>query len=257
MEINKEEIKEQTQGLQDAFVPDDLSCSDEHKTYIWNVICQKTEFNEDNADYGNGATKFVIIPKDKDYVIKFPFLYLYEYKKHYYNRTLHQWDGEPKYSRLTHDYCDIEEDNFYIAKNEFSGAETFLAKTNFICSYNCGNESLMVYAQEKATPFYDYCKQHDICDYHWDKLEEISHSYKEYDESSSIDAIFDYGYYDEIPGVWFEKLYDYAVEHNLMNEVEQLFRFLLYADISDLNIRNVGFIGDKPVLIDYSGFEEE
>ena len=41
-----------------------------------------------------------------------------------------------------------------------------------------------------------------------------------------------------------------------MKEVEQFFDFLIDTEINDLCTRNIGFIGDKPVLMDYAGWYE-
>ena len=54
----------------------------------------------------------------------------------------------------------------------------------------------------------------------------------------------------------FDQLFKYAIENDKMKEVEQFFDFLMDEDINDLCARNIGFIGDKPVLMDYAGWYE-
>lgn len=232
----------------DDFNEEDLN--DEQSGYVWDEICEKTHYNDSNASYGSGASKFVIIPKDTDYVIKIPFATL-DTEDSYYNAETHEWNyGDPE--PLQYEYCFKELENYNSAKVCYSGAEIFLAKTERVYT----GKTINGYVQEKVIDCYDWCHAHEIKDLGWDweALSVVKNSYKSYNADSSIDQVVNQ--YDDIPAVWWNQLYKYATENDKMEEVEQFFDFLIDTEINDLCARNIGFIGDKPVLMDYAGWYE-
>lgn len=218
---------------------------------IWDEISNKTCYNYSNADYGSGASKFVIIPKDTDYVIKIPFTTL-DTEESYYNAENHEWHyGNPE--PLQHEYCFRELEHYNYAKVCYSGAEIFLAKTERVYT----GKTINGYVQEKVIDYYEWCRIHEIKDLSWrntDVLGAVKNTYKSYNANSSIDQVV--SQYNNIPAIWWNQLYKYATENDKMEEVEQFFDFLIDTSINDLCGRNIGFIGDKPVLMDYAGWDE-
>ena len=232
----------------DCFEDEDLN--DDQCDYIWNIICDKTSFNKDNAFYGSGASKFVIIPIEADYVVKIPFVTNAHYEDSgYYDAENHTWVDQGL-DYLDYEYCNEEYKRYKLAKEFYSGAELFLAKTERIFT----GKTINGYVQERVNDFYSWCSENDIDSYGFEDedYEKVENSYKSY--SNTIVEVLDN--FHNIPAVWFDQLFKYAIENDKMKEVEQFFDFLMDEDINDLCARNIGFIGDKPVLMDYAGWYE-
>lgn len=237
----------------DFFEDDDLN--DDECYYIWDCVCNKTSFNDENAHFGSGASKFVIIPHEGDYVIKIPFRTLGNDRSEYYNYSAHEWVASSPYP-LENEYCFLELENYNIAKTCYKGAETFLAKTERVFT----GKTINGYVQEKVSDFYCWCDENGVeSRWDWDTYDNekvrVENSYKSAKADSSIDKVFNF--YGSIPIVWFDQLFKYAVENGKMDEVEQFFEFLVDTRINDLCARNIGFIGDKPVLMDYAGWYDD
>lgn len=214
---------------------DDYEFNDEDCWEFWSNITDRGHYyNDENAKFENGASKFCLIPKDEDYVIKVPFNSLW-IEGTYNEETDEYEDGD--YASLT-DYCKLERDNYVKAKEQFPGAEKFLAETK--CVYS---SDLKFYIQEKVTGYWELNEENG-------SLNELRIS----TTSEKLKEVISTNACSEIPAHWFEDLLDYGLIYDEMDAVNQFLDFLLNTRINDLCGRNVGYIGDKPVLFDYSGW---
>ena len=182
-----------------------------------------------NFYYANGASKFVLIPKDHDtdFVIKIP-----------YNGSLHGdsfWEDfcgandESENSWTGWDYCLIEEHRFLKAQEE--GLEECFAKVEFVGFIH----GYPIYIQEK-------CVTLD---------EDMNRSFHSYEEKVKTSEIC--GNFHNINSSWLTDFRLYYGEEKLINFVN----FIKENEWDDdLRTENIGYIGDRPVLIDYSGFWE-
>jgi len=187
-------------------------------------------FNDENTDFDSGASKFCIIPKDENYVIKVPFDYLWiegDYAE----------GQESEYAPLI-DYCDLEQQNYIEAKTEYAGAEKFLAETK--CLYSGKNK---FYVQEKATGYWTRYNDNG-------SLQSLLNS----TDSARLKSAINSGACSNIPAHWLEDLVEYGLMYDAMEDVNSFLDFLDDSRIGDLCGRNIGYIGDKPVLFDYSSW---
>lgn len=201
-------------------------------------------------DYHYGATKIVFILPDKNFVIKIPFSGCYvdkEIETKTEKGAKYKWISS--YSKFTGaqspmmtegdewDYCQVECDIYALAKEE--AVEDFFAKTEcigFIHDYP-------IYVQEIAKIYKDiypsreteeteYRKKYTEEDY--EKIDSLcyNHNYNYFNMYWLCDA---FKYYGEIKG-------------------EEFLQFIKNVRVEDLHKANIGYIGDRPVIIDYSGF---
>jgi len=224
------EILEYLDKHSNACMDDDF-CEENFWSYI-----DKSIIEDCDAEVNYGATKLVFSFKDTDFVIKIPFFGSYEEEycsdesdnedeyNEYYGYCFKEFSGAP----LDNDwnYCAAESEIYKLAKEE--GIEDLFAKTEFLGRVN----DLFVYTQEKAEMF-DYCKTT------LSKEDSISIQKKMKDISSPIRS-----------EVW---VYDFI---NYYNEelFDELCAFLNKYEINDMHSGNIGYIEDRPVLVDYSAF---
>ena len=185
-------------------------------------------------DYAYGATKFVLIPFNEDYVIKIPYTGAFydcyndknscsvevEYRKFYgSNNEKRPWD-----------YCATEVERYNIAKE--LNLNMCFAETRFLTFVN----NYPIYIQEKCTVFSSCIKNHKH------SKDEISRTFK---ISGYPDFIIDENW-----------LTDFRLYHGnqIFIDFIDTITGLEWAD--DLRQDNLGYIGSRPVLIDYSGFAE-
>lgn len=185
-----------------------------------------------NYDYNYGATKIVFILPDKNFVIKIPFSGC-EVKFTGAQSPMRTEEGEED----EWDYCQVECDIYALAEEE--AVEDFFAKTEcigFIHDYP-------IYVQEIAKIYKDiypsrkiegteYRKKYTEEDY--EKIDSLccNHNYDCFNMYWLCDA---FKYYGEIKG-------------------EEFLQFIKNVCVEDLHKANIGYIGDRPVIIDYSGF---
>lgn len=190
-------------------------------------------------DYANGVSKFVIIPvKDEyDYVIKIPYTGSYEFESGWYSGSRNQyyhkgfedyWDFEGgTYEDRPWDYCAVEVQNYNIASS--NGFSDCLAKTELIGFVR----EYPIYAQEK-------CQTLRSCSpYHTHSAEEVSNFISSYK-------------WNNIPCDWLIDFKSYFGE----NKLNHFLQFLEDVNWNDLRDENIGYIKNRPVLIDYSDFLE-
>lgn len=181
----------------------------------------------DNFDYNYfyGVSKLCLIPKGSDYVIKIPF-----------NTEWYDWDREYVYffnanhdDNRKWDYCMSELLIYNLAKKE--KIEKIFCKTRFL---GCVN-NYPIYIQERANPIYlmDGIR---YSDHRTDRISEYCHqrNFQIFHSVWMADALEYYG----------QKIFNNAMS------------FIKYNHINDLHNENIGYIGNRPVLIDFSGYLE-
>lgn len=212
---------------------------------LFNSIDIFSDFSEDNADYfyqeldekikaefqdyAYGASKFVLIPNNHDFVIKIPF------KGTYYCTSEEDWD-EDGFERFIYadadngwDYCEAEVRRYEFAKEK--GFNHFLAKTELLGYIN----NYPIYIQEKCVIF----SQDDSfsCHSKEEKSKTIATLEKK-DVWINIDWLTDVRLYYGEDAFWF------------------FINFIRDEEWDDLREDNIGYIGSQPVLVDYSGYYE-
>lgn len=182
-----------------------------------------------------GASKGVIIPKDKDYVIKLPF---FGRTYHYNNDTEQAYDNFYSNISGSSDYCEAEVMIYERAKEE--GLEFCFAETYCIGEVN----HYPVYIQQKAligiVDWDTFCEENGGEEKATVLYDSLSKEYSITDEE-----------YGKLDPIWindFISAYDADVFDDLAS-------FLLDNEVSDLHDENVGYIAGLPVLVDYSSFD--
>lgn len=175
-----------------------------------------------------GATKLVLIFENTDFVVKIPFT------GEYY---MYAENDDDKYQPFTcagelaeeeWDYCKIEESRFYDAENE--GLGICFAKTECIGRIN----DFPIYVQPKAEIFSYLTKEYS---------EEKKSSTRE--KCSEIDA-------DCFNSGWLSDVLDYYGE----DIFTKLVKFISDNNYNDLHGSNLGYVGNRPVLVDYCGYAD-
>lgn len=217
----------------------------------------------------NGASKCVIIPDDRNYVIKIPFTgdssdEIYEKDEEFYDYCCEngfdyeacpydKWEFENAgNSQNGWDYCLRETEIYNAAKD--CGIEQFFAKTIHIGDYH----HHPIYIQEKCTTEYNtwnspYRRDIDL--------------YQNFDthKYSKADSYLEKCYRDAFDwnteSNWFICLFSYLKNRKGLTKTYKLLNkiamFLDEEDVSDLHSSNIGLIekNDRPVFVDYSGFD--
>ena len=212
-----------------------------------------------------GASKCVIVPNDKSYVIKIPFTgegadeiyendmdfydYCQEFGIDYSECPYDKWVFEnASNSQNNWDYCLREAELYQAAEAE--GLEKYFAKTEYIGDYF--NHPL--YIQEKCVCIYD-------SDSYEEKRKKYNKKYNEFTRRYIIDTFYEEAFDWNATRDWFICLFNYLKDKKGLTktyrELEKLADFLNEEYIDDLHSGNVGLIAknDMPVFIDYSGFD--
>lgn len=192
----------------------------------------------DLYNYAYGATKLAIIPitEEKDYVIKIPYTGSYQFEEGYYNSLNYYIPSKDTYwefyggeeEERPWDYCANEVKRYKTAEER--GFANCFAKTELLGYVN----NYPIYIQEKCITFSD-CKNK-----HHHSKEEISKTSK-------------FCNYFGINPSWLTDFRLYYSEKFLL----QFINFIQDMNWDDdLRNDNIGYINNRPVLIDYSGFLE-
>lgn len=202
-------------------------------------------FLPDDCAYAYGASKFVIIPKHRDYVIKIPFSVQTDREDNGY------WEGDdyiedygpfipfsgavyPIEGTTGWDYCRAEAEYYKLASA--AGLGQFFAKTKFIGKMR----GFPIYVQEKCEMYKDVCLHHTIAERE-DTLKRASSL------TNSCMAL--------------NLSHDFLIElmKNVdLHKIDKLFNFIEKYNITDLRSYNYGFrIKDhSPVFTDYSSYDD-
>lgn len=197
--------------------------------------CMDDDFSN-YYDYAYGATKLALIPinNEEDYVIKIPYTGSYYYESGYYT-SIYYHPSKTEYrdfveaDDLNHpwDYCAAEAKRYLQAKQK--GLAECFAKTELIGYVN----NYPIYVQEKCITFSACGKKH-------------SHTKEEKLKTSKCCNNY-YG----INGDWLTDFRLYYGEHILLKFINFI-QNMNWDD--DLRNDNIGYINNRPVLIDYAGF---
>ena len=220
--------------------------SEEEKIYILNLLStfnlkhlsqynfmKKLQALDDNFILASGVSKVAIIPKEKNYVIKIPY-----YGKYRKSNGIKCFD--PYFSSISKsgDYCKSEEIIYNKAKA--NGLSAFFAEIEQIGKI----KSIPIYVQRKAVIFEDVHypeddEEENLNEHEISIFKTITTKYSDLVEDEYLpiswmkDFIFFYG------ELAFDKLYSFLSDNN----------------IQDLHSENIGYICERPVLVDFSGFE--
>lgn len=191
-------------------------------------------------DWDNGASKFVLLPRGKDYVVKIPYSGGWYQPDDEWDDEIEEWvaqeacfeefEGSYVHGESTWDYCAREEYLYKLAVKY--GVEKYFLHTQCIGYVN----DHPIYVQERA----------DEIGY---EKEGSSHSKEERD--STKEELKRRGLNGHLNIGWsIEFLAAYGYD-----EYEKLINFLENEYVCDLHSGNIGYKNGKPVLIDYCGFE--
>lgn len=220
------------------------------------VLSKDMEFTEDDVysvgdylpkgmRYAYGASKFVVIAEpevESNFVVKIPFNgeYIEEEECNedegwvYTETVFHQYEGA-EYALNYWDYCETEASIYKMA--EEAGLASCFAKTELV-DYVSGYP---VYKQEKATIFGHICYDEERASRY---SEERTDSYKKTCQKIGISP-------NRVNINWMTDFLEYYGAIMLKRFVD----FLNKIHIGDLHTDNIGYIGDRPVLVDYSSFD--
>ena len=220
--------------------------TEEEKVYILNLLStfnlkHLSQFNfmkklqalDDNFILASGVSKVAIIPKEKNYVIKIPY-----YGKYRKSNGIKCFD--PYFSSISKsgDYCKSEEIIYNKAKA--NGLDAFFAEIEQIGKI----KSIPIYVQRKAVIFEDVHYPED------DEEENLNE--REVSIFKTITTKYSYLVEDEyLPIGWMK---DFIFSYGEL-AFDKLYNFLSDNDIQDLHSENIGYICERPVLVDFSGFE--
>ena len=217
-------------------------------------------------EVSTGASKCVIIPNDKNYIIKIPFTgegsdeiyendseyydYCQEYGIDYSECPYDRWVFEnASNSQNGWDYC-LKEAEVYKAAED-AGLEKYFAKTVYIGDY-CNHP---LYIQEKCCSIYES----DTCE---TKIKKYNEKYKLHIREYIIDKFYEEALDWHTTRDWFLCLFNYLKEKKGLTktykELEKLADFLDEEYVRDLHSGNTGLIAKNsmPVMMDYSSFED-
>lgn len=186
--------------------------------------------------YDTGATKLVIIPKDRDYVIKIPFT-------GYYSDPFLEIEECEKYFEFTGSTGDIYNDYCSAELNVYQKAISQSLDFIFVpITYINTIKGLSIYIQPKV----DMYEQIDINLY--------SPSKKSIDKVILYRQSFIFNNpLNMAPISWVASLLDCV---QTLEEYNKIQNFLSDVGIHDLHSGNVGYYQNKPVIIDYGSFHD-
>ena len=176
-----------------------------------------------NFDWDDGASKLVLIPEDKDYVIKIPF-----------NSSHDEFDDS--YYDMSRNYCEEEIDLYNKISMEGLGgifSQFFLPLTRVeeFQEYD-------IYIQPKGQVYRQV------------PHEKRSHFYSQ--GSMSKVKSSNLNHYTTLPDDWIAAVVEVLKD---VHTVKKFFDILSKYDIDqDLHCGNIGYYNGKPVIIDYGSF---
>ena len=186
-------------------------------------------------DYAYGATKLAIIPVDKDYVIKIP--YTGTYNRNYYNE-----DDEYDETLDTGEWVD------------FCGAEDADECWNYCSSevnrYKIAEEYGFAICFAETRLLGDV---HNFPIYVQEKCEILEHCHQTHTHSREECNLYSLTYGCSINPNWLIDFSNYYGKE-MLNSFLKFLTDMGWDD--DLRSSNIGYIKDRPVIVDYSGYWE-
>lgn len=187
-------------------------------------------------DILTGASKCVVLLHNQNFVLKIPFegqqiwKQVRDYSAEEYNYNDFDFVFYPFNCARTKDHWDYCNDEVEIFKKaEAAGVGSFFARTDF---YGYSKDNYPIYVQERCEVFNNV----DVDDKYKNLSKEIKTS------ASKVSS--------ELPKEWIAL----AIEYFGQELTDKFLAFVEDEHIDDLHDSNFGFIGDRPVLIDYSGY---
>ena len=177
-------------------------------------------------DYATGATKGVLIFEQLGFVIKIPFCRNSEDYDDYYE-CCNYFTGADTDNGW--DYCEAEADKYQRAEEE--GISMCFAKTEKIGEI----DGYPIYMQELASIYKNV-------DYQSSHTEEDSRQVNSICDSNNF-YIFNIEWLSDAFHFYGEKIF------------HKLLEFIRTVGINDLHDGNIGYIKNRPVLVDYSSFD--
>ena len=177
-------------------------------------------------DYATGATKGVLIFEQLGFVIKIPFCCNSEDYDDYYE-CYNYFTGADTDNGW--DYCEVEADKYQRAEEE--GISMCFAKTEKIGEI----DGYPIYMQELASIYKNV-------DYQSSHTEEDSRQVNSICDSNNF-YIFNIEWLSDAFHFYGEKIF------------HKLLEFIRTVGINDLHDGNIGYIENRPVLVDYSSFD--
>ena len=204
-------------------------CDDEDKVY-------EMEFSF-SYTYLSGVSKAVIIPDDENFVIKLPFCGMWD------NYEFNLFSVPDVGILHDTDYCARELYLYHLAKK--CGVSEILVKNTYIGKIN----DEPVYKQKYVSTFRMYYEDEFALEQDFD--ESVIHTDKEINAmiKSCEKTGWKYSSYDHIFNTWLVDVHNYYGEKKFVNILNFISTYL-----GDLHSENIGYDGDKPVILDYADF---
>lgn len=193
----------------------------------------------------SGASKFVILLDNVEtfnLVVKIPFAgsnkeWNFE-KQHYEDKGFCYFNGAA--DETGWNYCAVEYNIYKAAEAE--GLSACFAAVDVLET----NLKYPVYMQEKAIPFDDYYYDEESNHYSEDESKYTDEQFNSTKEKCRENKIYDFN------TLW---LTDF-IQYYGVDMFAKFSQFIQKKSINDLHNGNIGYIGNRPVLIDYSGWED-
>ena len=199
----------------------------DYKEKIINKLPKEFIYN-----YSFGASKLVILPREENFVIKIPFTGTYMGGEYYCFSEAGLLTGNVNNEW---DYCHTEEEVYNLAISHH--VEDVFCKTELVGCVNFHP----IYIQEFAEVLENLPITSDACANAEDSLISLLKTNKPFMKKvNNLDG--------NINKFWLMDVYNYFGERLF----EDIVSFI--DGIDDLHDGNVGYVGDRPVLVDYSGF---
>lgn len=178
-----------------------------------------------------GASKLVIIPDGANYVIKIPFNGMWE--ERFDDEEEEEYTDFYKFEGASYgdgwDYC-LNELIIYRLSKTYNINEVFV-KTKYLGSIN----NYPIYIQERAVTFCESDKRREKT------LKDI--------DIKTEDTCRKHNFY-----TFNKKWLSDALEYYGEKKLDKIISFLSNNNIGDLHNSNIGYVGNRPVLIDFSDF---
>lgn len=193
-------------------------------TFEDDVVCAFEEHYHKKYGWDNGATKGVFIFKNFGFVIKIPFNHCDGYELCGASVGDSDWD-----------YCSQEKNRYAIAKK--NGLQSIFLETALIGNVDGYPIYIQPIAQSLTNLGYDF------------KNEKSKTST---DDMKVVKMINEENNYNWINGIWEADvfaMYGGKYYHKFKNFIKNNY-------INDLRDDNIGYIGLKPVILDYAGYDD-